>query len=394
LSSQASYDLRDTPLPATWKAVVGFLLSGYLFALLGAVLPAWELREPFGFDVVGNYFLSLSAGVIAAIQVAPRIQRRGSPAFMLVFACALACGALLFLSMVPPPVPAVWRMLGLFIVGIATGTLNSALFHSISRNYQSDPAGTVNSGGIFYGFGCLAAALLVAATFYVPSILTFVAIVPGCFAGVYANVQIAMPPRERQPTLRQALRDLRSTGAVLFALLLFFQFGNEWSIAGWLPLYLIHHLGTSPKTAILLLAFYWTALLVGRTVAVSALPRLPHAKLLLGSVLSAMFGCIILAFTDNLFGAGTAILLIGSGFASIYPLVAEKIGRRFPYYNPGLFNGIFSFALMGGMVAPATLGYCAEHWGIGAVAWLPVLGTSMVFVLLLLIWLESKVTGR
>ena len=386
-------EIQQTPLPATWKAVIGFLLSGYLFALLGAILPSWELRQPFGFDIVGAYFLSLSLGVIAATQVAPRVERRGT-GFMLVFACLLACGALLFLSMVPPPAPAIWRMSGLLVVGLATGTLNSALFHTISRNYESDPAGTVNTGGIFYGFGCLAAALLVSATFYVPSILTFVAIVPGCFAGVYANTQIAMPAQEGQPTLGQALRDLRSTGAMLFALLLFFQFGNEYSIAGWLPLFLIHHLGTSPKTAILMLAFYWMALLVGRTVAVSALPRLPHAKLLGGSVLSAMFGCLILAFTNNLFGAGTAILLIGAGFASIYPLVAEKIGRRFPYYNPGLFNGIFSFALMGGMVAPATLGVAAQHWGVGAVVWLPALGTSMVFVLLLLIWLESKVTGR
>jgi hypothetical protein len=74
--------------------------------------------------------------------------------------------------------------------------------------------------------------------------------------------------------------------------------------------------------------------------------------------------------------------------------VAEAIGRRFPYYNPGLFNGIFSFALMGGMMAPATLGFAAEHWGVSAMVWIPLLGTSMVFVLLLLIWLESKVTGR
>jgi MFS family permease len=393
LGTQAGYDLRETPVPATWKAVIGFLLSGYLFALLGAVLPAWELQQPFGFDLVGAYFLSLSAGVIAAIQVAPRVERRGM-GFTLVFACVLACVALLFLSIVPPPAPAGLRMFGLFVIGIATATLNNALFHTISRNYLNDPAGTVNTGGIFYGFGCLAAALLVAATFYVPSILTFVAIVPGCFAGVYANTQLAAPEREGQPPVRQALRDLHSTGAVLFALLLFFQFGNEWSIAGWLPLYLIHNLGISPKTAILLLALYWTALLVGRTVAVSTLPRLPHARLLGGSALSAMFGCLILAFTDNLFGAGTAILLIGAGFASIYPLVAEKIGRRFPYYNPGLFNGIFSFALMGGMMAPAILGFAAELWGVRAVVWLPALGTTMVFLLLCLIWLESKVTGR
>lgn len=386
-------DLREPPVPATWKAVVGFLLSGYLFALLGAVLPSWELREPFGFSTVGNYFLSLSAGVIAAGQVAPRVRRRGGLAFMLVFACVLACAALLFLSLVPPPAAALWRMLGLVIIGLATGTLNSALFHTISPNYQSDPAGTVNTGGIFFGFGCLAAALLVAATFYVPGILTYVAIVPAAFAGVYTNIRIT-PLTQDQPTISQAFRDLRSTGAVLFALLLFFQFGNEWSIAGWLPLFMLHQVGTSPKTAILLLALYWMALLVGRTVAVWALPRVPHGKLLLASVLSALFGCLILGYTNNVFGAGTAILFIGAGFASIYPLVAEKIGRRFPYYNPGLFNGIFSFALMGGMLAPATLGYAAEQWGVGMLVWIPSFGISMVFVLLLLIWLESKVTGR
>ena len=90
-----------------------------------------------------------------------------------------------------------------------------------------------------------------------------------------------------------------------------------------------------------------------------------------------MFGCIILAFTDNLFGAGTAILFRRRGFASIYPLVAETIGRRFPYYHPGFFNGIFSFALMGGMFAPATLGYCARAYGASA-WWLAFrcLGTS------------------
>jgi fucose permease len=394
LTSHADIQTHETPVPAAWKAVIGFLLSGYLFALLGAILPAWETQQPFGFAAVGNYFFSLSVGVITASQVAPWVQRRGGLAFMLVFACVLACLSLMFLSLVPPPAPATWRMIGLLFMGIATGTLNSGLFHTISRNYRSNPASTVNTLGIFYGFGCLAAALLVAATFYVPSILTFVAIVPGCFAGVYANIRIPIPQEEQQPTVRQALGDLRSIGALLFALLLFFQFGNEWSIAGWLPLVVIHQLGASPKSALLLLAFYWMSLLVGRTIAVSALPRLAHAKLLLGSVLSAMFGCLILAFTNNLFGAGTAILLIGGGFASIYPLVAERIGRRFPYYNPGLFNGIFSFALMGGMLAPATMGYAAAEWGVGAVVWLPALGTFMVFVLLLLIWLESKVTGR
>jgi len=87
-------------------------------------------------------------------------------------------------------------------------------------------------------------------------------------------------------------------------------------------------------------------------------------------------------------------VFVGAGFASIYPLVAEAIGRRFPYYHPGFFSGIFSVALVGGLLAPASLGYAASVLGVGVVIGIPLFGICMVMALLLLIWLESKVTGR
>jgi fucose permease len=143
-----------------------------------------------------------------------------------------------------------------------------------------------------------------------------------------------------------------------------------------------------------LLAFYWLFLMAGRLLAVPILPRVRHAKLALISGALALFGCVVLLFTDNPFGAGCGIFFIGAGYASVYPLVLELIGRRFPYYHPGFFNGIFSIALFGGLLAPATLGYAAQRWGVGVVVGIPLLGTFMVIALLVLIWLESKVTGR
>lgn len=379
------------------KAVAGFLLSGFLFALLGAILPAWGYHLKSDFAMVGNYFLSLSAGVIAASQLAAGLISRRGVSFVLVFACALACGALIYLALVTPPRSGWWRMAGLLPVGVAMGLLNAALFQAITPNYRRDPAATVNLGGVFYGMGCLAVVILVAGTFYaytVPSILILAATVPGFTAGIYARGRLQAAVVERQPTIGDAMRDLRSPGAVILALLLFFQLGNEWSIAGWLPVFLIRRLGVSPATSLLMLAFYWIALLAGRVAAISALPRVRHGKLLGGSVLAALFGCALLLSTNNLFGAASGILIVGVGFAGIYPLVAERIGRRFPYYNPGLFNGIFSFALIGGILAPATLGYAVAVWGIGIVMALPLLGTCMVCLLLPLSWLESKVTGR
>jgi FHS family glucose/mannose:H+ symporter-like MFS transporter len=179
---------------------------------------------------------------------------------------------------------------------------------------------------------------------------------------------------------------------VLLSLLLFIQFGNEWSIAGWLPLLLIQRLGVSPATSLRLLALYWLSLLVGRIAMQAILPRLRHGIVLVASGFSALLGCGILLYTNNLFGATCGILFVGGGFAAIYPVVAEKIGGRFPYYHPGFFNGIFSFASAGGLLAPWTLGIYASFWGIRAVMLVPVLGACAVFLLALLIWIFARLT--
>src|SRR5579862_6976817 len=271
------------------RAVAGFLLSGFLLALLGAILPAWGYhRDPPDFTAVGNYFLSLAAGIIAAAGLARRIMDRSGLSFLLVFACALSCLALAYLAIVSPPLSAWWRVAGLLVLGIGAGLLNMGLFYAISRSYQADAAATVNHGGIWYGLGCLAATLLVAGTFYaysVPTILLFMAIVPAVFAAIYARTTYTAPAAGTQVSFRQALADFRSPGAVLFALLLFLQFGNEWSIAGWLPILLIRRVGLSPIAALITLAVYWLCLMAGRLLAVTILPRVRHGRLLVGSLL-------------------------------------------------------------------------------------------------------------
>lgn len=388
----------EIPQSGSGKALAGFLLSGFLMALLGAILPAWGYHhDPPQFAAVGNCFLSLAIGIVAAAGIARPIMARRGLSFLLVFGCSVSCVSLTYLALVGPPLAEWWRLAGLLVLGTGAGVVNMALFHAIGRGYQADSAGTLNRGGIWYGLGCLVATLLVAGTFYaytVPSILIFMAAVPGVFAVLYSRSSFTVPPEGAQPTLRQAFEDFRSPGALLFALLLFIQFGNEWSIAGWLPIFLNHRVGMSPPDALLILALYWLCLLTGRLGAVAILPRVSHGRLLMASVLAALLGCLILFLTDNAFNAATGVVFLGAGYASIYPLVAEAIGRRFPYYHPGFFNGIFSMALVGGLIAPATLGYAAAAWGVGVVIGIPLIGTFMVMALLPLIWLESKVTGR
>ncbi len=378
---------------AALRALSGLLISGLLFGFLGAILPAWGYHLASEFSTVGNYFLSMSIGMIVSTEAAGSLLLKQGIGFLMVAACALACAALVGLALVPPPAAAWWRMGGLVALGFATGLLNTAVFHAISPAYDRDPAATANAGGILFGLGCLLVTVLVAGTFYaytVTSILIFIALVPGFFAVWYARSSFVTVV-SRKPTLAQLFRDLRSLGGILFAALLFFQFGNEWSIAGWLPIFLIRRLGASPKAALTILAVYWLALIVGRLAAVALLPRVRHPRFLLVSAGEAVFGCLLLLATNNQFGALIGTLLVGCGFAAIYPLIAERIGREFPDFRPGFFNGIFSIALTGAMLAPWTLGHLADIWGIGVVMAMPLAGTCMVFVLVLLIWLEAKI---
>lgn len=378
------------------RSLSAFLISGMLMAFLGAILPAWRYHLKADFKEVGYYFLSLNLGFLLSVPAAHMLLARRGAKFVLMVANAIACGGFLYLALTSPPVSAIWRLLGVLWIGIAAGLLNTGVFHAISPQYRHDRAATMNLAGVMFGIGCLLTALLVAGTYYVytvPSILILFAILPGFYAVSYARAKIAPHPVVEQVPLGQLLRDFRNPGAVLFSLLLFFQFGNEWSIAGWLPLFLIRRLGISPADSLLMLAMYWSALMVGRIFSQLLLKRMSHGLLLIGSIVSALLGTLVLASTDNRFGAVMGILFVGGGFASVYPLVVEKIGHRFPYYHPGFYNGIFSFAITGGFIAPWLLGYFAEAWGIRVVMFLPLLGTCMVFALALLIMLEAKLSG-
>lgn len=378
------------------STLAGFFVSGILMSFLGAILPAWGHHLESDYTTIGYYFLALNAGFLVSSPLAQRLMRARTIGSVLIFGSALGAVSFFYLAAVGPPTSIWFRVFGIFLSGISAGCLNTALFNAISPLYRRDPAAAINLSGLLFGLGCLTTALLVAGAFYVyttGAILIFLGVLPAFLAAKYARWKHHDAPIAKSVPLSQAFADVRSPAALLFAAVLFFQFGNEWSIAGWLPLFLAQRLGASPSTGIWLLALYWLSLTLGRVIAQSVLPRINHAKLLAGSVVASVFGCTILSLTDAPGGAAAGIVMTGLGFASIYPLVVELIGSRFAYYHPGLYNGLFSLAVTGGLLAPASLSWITAQLGIGAVMMLPMVGSFAVLALLAIIWLEKKLAA-
>ena len=373
--------------------MAGLLVSGLLVAIPGEILPAWGYHVAPDYSVIAHQFIGVTAGLLAGVALARRALAGWGTGPTLSLGCVAALCALIGLAFAAPPVHWGWRIFGLAGIGIAVGLINTSFFQAVSPLFRAGPARTVNFGGAMFGGGSLAATLLIAVAlrgYSVRALFLVLALLPAVLAAVFARTRFTEEPLPARRPWREILSEFTNPAAVLFSLLLFFQFGNEWTVASWLTLFLIQRLGISPTSALLVLAVYWAALTGGRLLAQWSLSRVSHWRLLIGSGAGALLGCFVLVMTNNRFGAVLGVLLAGLSFAAIYPLVVERIGARYPYYHPGFFNGVFSFGLVGGLLAPAHAGYMADRFGLGVVMLFPMAGTCMVLLLSVLIWAEAS----
>lgn len=364
-------------------------------SFLGATLPGWRYYLEASFAEVGNYFLSLAVGFVLSILGAHFLLPRRGTRFLLVLASSLVSAGFVLLATASWLELPIARWPGLLCIGVGAGLLSTAMFQIITPAYRHNAERATNQAGVVFGLGCLLTALWMAGTesaFPISVGLTVLALLAVFAAVRFARAKITAAYEPASTGASRVWRESKSPGLVMFGLLVFFQFGSEWSIAGWLPLFLIRRLGISPRASLLILALYWTVLIGGRLVSQWMISRVSRTVLLAGSILSALLGTIVLASTNNRFGATMGVLFAAAGFAPVLPLVIRKIGHRFPQYHAGVFGGLFSLAMAGGLLAPWTASFFAE-WRIEAVMILPMLGVCAVFVLTLLILLEAKLSG-
>ena len=226
-----------------------------------------------------------------------------------------------------------------------------------------------------------------------PHALLAVTAVAPAIAGIFCRLAAYPEARHSRVSLAQSMADLRSPLAILFALLLFFQFANEWSIAGWLPVFLIDRLGLSPATAVMLLALYWVALMAGRIVASRLLRARPPWKTAGISAFCALFGCSALLAAGSRFGVIGGLSADRAGFSAIYPLASERIASRFCLLPSGLFQRHLHVRADGRNSGAVPAGALAARLGLQVIPLAAMVGSCAVFALVLLIWLGRKVSG-
>ena len=373
------------------SAWAGIFVFGIVMAIFGAILPSLFDRIGFGAGAAGNLFLTMNfAMLVTTLFFGPLVDRFGFKALLAVSAFLVA-GAFLLLSMAST----YGLVLGAAVVlGLGGGGLNGGTNALTSDLHDGDKRGSaLNVLGIFFGFGALTIPFLIGTLrelLGIPKILqvaTFLSLVPFV---IYVVLRF---PKAKQPQgfpIKEAAGIVRSPLLWLCAFILFFQSGNEFTVGGWISTYLQKTFGFGGSAAALVLAAYWAAIMSGRLLSSRIVRAVRSETLILGSAALALCAAVLMALSPSGNVAAVGAVVIGLGFAAIYPTTLAIVGERFTAMTGTAFSVVIAVGLVGGMLAPWLAGRIAEASSLRQGLLIPVINCAMIVVLSVLVGREMK----
>lgn len=368
------------------SACAGILMFGIVLAILGTVFGLPEMRERLHIDLAqqGNLFLLLYLGIfVASFVVGPVIDHIGNKATLFFSSALVAAAMVLFASAHTLTIAA----LAAVLLGIGGGGLNTSTNVLVSDLYGESRGPMLNLLGIFFGIGALCIPLLAASIegqFTIPQLLLFCAALSAVCAVAYALLRFPAPVGSQQGfSLRATLGVAKYPGVMLLAILLFFESGNEACIGGWTSTY-ANASGFSPRTATLILAGYWAALMLSRILVASVFRAASKTSLVLASGLLSIIGCALLLSGHSLLTFSLGVAVIGLTYGPIFPTALAIAGDR--YTNTGtVFGLLFSVALIGGMAMPWSVGQVSQSLSVRTGMVIPLFGAVGICILSALI---------
>jgi len=175
---------------------------------------------------------------------------------------------------------------------------------------------------------------------------------------------------ETPATLVSCLKLLGSNAYVLMMVLgIFFYVGAEISMSAGVPVLMKENYGLQNLGLIISWLLFFLPILFGRFTGSIVLRWLPASKFLLLAVSVALIGILLLLF-GNKTVAFTGIVLVGLGFANIFPLIFSIAIDRMPERTNEL-SGLMITAILGGAVLPLVMGIVQDSFGILAGFFVP-----------------------
>jgi MFS transporter, FHS family, glucose/mannose:H+ symporter len=347
-------------------AFAGMFGFGIVMALLGAVLPLLAQRLHFDLARAGDLFFVMNAGMLVTTLVVGPFTDRFGHKFPLIIAPLFVTIAL---GLIPRANSFEELLVGVLLLGIGGGALNQVTNTLIADLYAEVHAknAALNVLGVFFGFGALFVPFAIGSALRTLGFgrILFLAMGLSLIPAV-VSIPLAFPvPRQREGVSGRPMLSLLGQPIVLtFALLLFFQSGNEFVLGGYITTYLTRELGVTVSTASYLLAAYWASLMLSRVILSRVMLRQRGELLVRSGALGVAVSMALLLVIGSAPAALVCVSLLGFSIATIFPTVLGLAGSCYPSHAGTVFSILIGIALVGGMTMPWLAGRIAENFGI------------------------------
>jgi MFS transporter, FHS family, glucose/mannose:H+ symporter len=363
-------------------AATGIFVFGIVMAVLGTLFGLPEMRARLHIDLAqqGSMFLLLFAGIfLATLVTGPAIDVIGNKIILIASSLFVALGMASFAfahTFATAALPAV-------LLGCGGGGLNTSTNALVSDLYEERRGSMLNVLGVFYGIGALCIPLLaamIAGHFSVELQLFFCAGLAGACALLFGSLHFPAASAASNFSWNEALKVARYPGVLVLGFLLFCQSGNEASIAGWTATY-AGEAGMPGRTATLILAGYWAALMGGRLLVARLLKFVGKEQLVLAGGVGALLGAALLLTkrTEGMLTVG--VLVIGVSYAGVFPTALAVAGDAYRKLAGTVFGLLIAIALIGGMSFPWAVGQLSQAWGVRYGMVVPLFGAAAICVL-------------
>jgi MFS family permease len=311
-----------------------FALDGFVFAGWVVRIPAIKHQTGASAGALGLALLGVSAGAVITMMLTGRLCRRfGS------HQVTVACGVLLSLSIVLPPLAGSVPVLGLFLLvfGVGYGGINVAmnsaavdLVAALRRPVMPSFHAAYSLGGMLgAGLGGLVAGYL-SPTRHLLGIAVIGLLVTGIAGRALLREDAPVSPdrpRGDAPEGRRPLVGSRARGlVVVFGLIALCTSYGEGALADWGALHLQQDLDTHPGTAAAGYSCFALAMTIGRLSGTALLERLGRTRTLVMGGTTASLGMLLGSLAPSVWLALVGFAVTGLGLANNFPVAVDRAG--------------------------------------------------------------------
>ncbi len=135
-------------------------------------------------------------------------------------------------------------------------------------------------------------------------------------------------------------------------------------MGGWSATFFNEVLAIESSRAVLYLSFFWLAIMAARLIIPRLLKSCSAGRLLVSFISVAFLGTLLLLSAKGPALALPGLMLVGFGFAAVFPIVLGFVGDRYPNLSGTAFSMVFVMALTGGSLMPWISGLLGKAYGL------------------------------